>query len=101
VLQPHRTTLPPWSLSQHLSLFSRGHAKSGADARLRPRARQIGWWRASLARGTPDRAGDSRRLAAPPRGCGRRRCGAWQSPCGPGGEPGRGGESIAPRRMRR
>jgi len=68
VLEPHRATLPPWSLSRCLSLFSRRHAKSGAGARLRPGARQIGCWPASPAGGTPDRAGDSGGLLAPPWG---------------------------------
>ena len=68
VLEPHRATLPPWSLSRCLSLFSRRHAKLGAGARLRPGARQIGCWPASPAGGTPDRAGDSGGLLAQPWG---------------------------------
>jgi len=67
-LEPHCATLPPWSLSRCLSLLSHRHAKSGAGARLRPGARQIGCWPASPAGGTPDRAGDSGGLLAPPWG---------------------------------
>ena len=67
-LEPHCATLPPWSLSRCLSLFSRRHAKSGAGARLRPGARQMRCWPASPAGGTPDRAGDNGGLLAPPWG---------------------------------